>query len=190
MGEFRRFFQAILALLGLLALVAGISLFVYIPYLTDFVNLHIRSNYWLSMLVVGLLIVVGLYCLVALIHGIFAPSKKRRTIIRDQAGDIRISRDVLASAALDGVRQVRDVKRPSVEVEMKANLADAKVDVYGEVDQDKDVAAIANHAQGKVQAALQEALGQSLSRVNINITKYDSSELATQTSVNRGARVK
>lgn len=184
MSLFRKYFQSILAFIILIALVFGIALFYFIPYLTPFVNTYILPNETLSMTVAIFIGIAVVYFVVAFIYALFARAKNRILRLKNEQGEILIESETVEMVVLDAIHNISNAQNKKVNVKLGFKPEQTKVSVSFAIDQNQDAAAVSNEMQTRIKNRLEQYFGQPIQSVNVKAQPYD----ATENAINESAQ--
>lgn len=176
MSSFRKYVQAIVALIVMLGLLFGISLFFPIPHVTDFVQNHILTNMNLSIAVAVVLGVAGVYFVAAFFYALFARSKNKTMRLSNDKGDIVVESETVETYAHDAIHDIKEAQNKQVKAKLGSNPGSTKVDIEFDIDENKDAVAVSNTIQERVQRAIEEFFGEAIKGVNVKANPYDANE--------------
>ncbi|MDK6233979.1 alkaline shock response membrane anchor protein AmaP [Aerococcus sanguinicola] len=176
MGGFRRFIQIVVTLIFILALVAAISLFYPIPYLSAFAISYLVGNWTLRLVVAVILGLLLVYCVFLFFRALFVASKHRRMVMDASRGDMNVSKQAIEATALSAVKHVGNIYYPDAKVTIYDKPEDTEIDIQVSVGEMDNVPMLGQLIQERVQAAVQRTLHLDVHRIDVKINQVSPAE--------------
>lgn len=169
MNAFRKFIQAIAALLVMLTLLVVLSVLYPIPYLTPFVANNIFKSADLRLLIAVVLGILALFSLFVFLYSCFAPGRSKTLRVMSDKGVLSIDRSLIEAKAESAAREVQHVRHPKAKVRMGQEAARTQVAISCQVLEGVDEAALVPAIQTAVSAGIEHILGAKPSKVDVKI---------------------
>lgn len=176
MGGFRRFIQIMIALIAIVTLVASISLFYPIPYLSTFMESNIINHFWPSVIVSSILLLIALLCLVVFLYACFAPAKLDELIIKTDFGELSIGHEAVEATAVRAIRHLPAVKNINAKAFFIKDPSNTRVRIKFDIDEAEDIIEIGKDIQTRVQIAVETTLGVTVKKIDVDVNQLKADE--------------
>lgn len=169
MSSIRRASQIILAVIAIIGLVSGLSLFYPIPYVSAFVEQNILAEFGLSISLAFALLLVFIYCLVLFIHACFAPAKLDEIVIDTEVGELSFAKEALESTALHSIRYLNGIKNIQSKALLIKSPINSQIRIKFEVNRLTNIIGVGKNVQTHVKNAVETMLGIPIKAVQVEV---------------------
>jgi uncharacterized membrane protein len=187
MGTFRRYFQILLTLVGLLALLFAIALFYPIQYLTPFVQDVVLANEYGRWAMLAALAFVALVILFVLLQALFAPGKRDNLLVKTETGELTFTKRSVEDTAIRSIQHLASVKFPTAKAKFGKSPEDTTIQVNFQVDEVADVINLANQVQSHIENAIETTMGVPVKDVDVKVTQLSQASIEAANQAKKAA---
>lgn len=173
MSGLRRFIQIIFSIIAIFVLIGSISLFYPVPYVSAFVGQTIIGNYWPSIVIAAILLLISIVCLGAFLYALLAPAKLDELVIETEHGELSFTKNAIESAALRSIRHLSAAKNAQAKAILIKNPENTQIRIKFEIDTEKDIIALGKQVQNSVKNAIETTLGIPVKAVEVEIKQIE-----------------
>lgn len=169
MPGFRKFLQAIAALLALAALVIAMATLYPVPRLSPFVLKYVLQNRDVSMVVAVILGLLACLAFIFFLYSCFAQSKAKKLRLTTENGEITVDRSVVENDINAACREVEGAKAPQASVKLGRQPEQTVVDLHVVCDEDTEQNELSQQLQEKARTAVERVLAASPKSINVHL---------------------
>lgn len=165
----KRLVLFILALLGLIFTFATFSLWFEIPGVTPTIRNFVTDYPWAFHILTGFAAALLLFFIGLLVYAIFAKASAGKLVMKDNSGDLKISKAAVEGVAENAIRYLTTGDDVEVKAYLKKNIKHLELLVKVYSQNTRDLSRYGQQIQEEINAALMANLGVAPKEIRVRI---------------------